>query len=209
MKRGLALSGALSAALFLLHDLVGSLLWREYNPLSTYVSALTADEAPNASLLRVLLGGSCALLALFMLALAIGSLKSRHKSIPVSYFVLFGMSAASLLGLGLFPLTVNAVFDLKNAAHVAVALCAVASTSLALFALAFGFLRARAPFGEVALGAAMVFAVFNLLHLLGIVTASGNLGLLQRLAIYTFYGWAAALSALAFCAETGRLVVGR
>jgi hypothetical protein len=70
-------------------------------------------------------------------------------------------------------------------------------------------LRTRAPFGTITLSVAILFAVFSLLHLLGIVTAMNNLGLLQRLAIYTFYAYAAALSALAFRAESSRLILGQ
>jgi len=45
--RALIFMGMAGAATFFLQDIVGSLLWKEYNPISMYISCLTADGAPN------------------------------------------------------------------------------------------------------------------------------------------------------------------
>ena len=38
---------------YMVHTILGNILWLEYNPITMYISLLTADGAPNSSLLIV------------------------------------------------------------------------------------------------------------------------------------------------------------
>ena len=46
--------GMIGTLSFLLEDFLGTVLWKGYNPATSYVSQLIADGAPNVSLTRTL-----------------------------------------------------------------------------------------------------------------------------------------------------------
>lgn len=44
--------GMVGVIFYLLHTILGNILWTEYNPITTDISSLTANGAPNAPLLK-------------------------------------------------------------------------------------------------------------------------------------------------------------
>ena len=45
--------GMVGVLFYLAHTIIGRVLWTDYNPITTDISSLTADGAPNEQLLRV------------------------------------------------------------------------------------------------------------------------------------------------------------
>lgn len=180
--------GMIGVFSFVLEDFLGTALWRGYNPITSYVSQLTADGAPNVSLTRTLFFIYEICLAIFITSLLVKSFRSYGLCLRVGYAGLLLLSSISILGYGLFPMTMDFIINLKNYMHIAVTIIILAGTILTLFLLALGYLKQehKRKIGRITFAAATLFLLFNLLHLYAIFHGLNVLGLLQRLSLYTF-----------------------
>ena len=73
------------------HTILGNILWKEYNPITTDISSLTADGAPNAQMLKILsfIYGIC--MVLMVIALIIKSFRQYHFMLKIGYIILIIM----------------------------------------------------------------------------------------------------------------------
>lgn len=180
--------GMIGALSFALEDFLGILLWRGYNPITSYVSQLTADGAPNVFLTRFLLAVYEICLAIFVVSMLVRSFQVSGVCLRLGYSGLLLLCALSAIGYGLFPMTMDFVVNPKNYIHIAVTVVILAGTIGLLFLLAFGYLRQEhnLKMGRITFVSAVLFLVFNLLHLYAIFNGLHALGLIQRLSLYTF-----------------------
>ena len=133
--------GMIGVVAYMIHIILGNILWHEYNPITTDISSLTADGAPNSSLLRIFttIYGIC--MILFTLGMIVKSLKKYHLATRVGYTILLGMEVISLFGYSALPLVGDkTVMNFQNMMHIAVTVAVVITTISSAFTLAYGYL---------------------------------------------------------------------
>jgi hypothetical protein len=196
----------IGAAAFLLYDFLGISLWPGYNPITSYVSELFADGAPHIPLTRTLLYINEICLVIFILALLVQSFQHYRICLRIGYICLLVVFSISIIGYGLFPMTLGFIFSLKNVIHLAITTVILAATIFILFLLAFGYLKQEheMKIGRITLAAATLFLIFNLLHLFSILGLMNILGLMERLSLYTFQAYIFELSRFYVSAEIRR-----
>lgn len=170
------------------HTILGNILWTEYNPITTDISSLTADGAPNASLLRILtlIYGICMLL--FVGALIKKSFKEYNKLLRVGYIILTIMQFTSLFGYSLFPLEGDKTeMTFQNTMHIVVTVIVVFTTIASSFLIAFGYLKQNKmkSLGQFSLVIAILITIFGLFNPISMNLQLNILGLTERLVIYT------------------------
>jgi magnesium-transporting ATPase (P-type) len=195
--RWIGLAGALSAVVYAAHVIVGGILWQGYSHITQTISELTADGAPNASLLRVLttVYGVLAIIFAAWLIFALRRAGAKRAAI-VGAILLFIMEFASLVGYGLFPLRGGTEIDPENMGHLIVTGIVVVCTIGSVLLVGIGLKR---TVGFRALG------VFSLVCA-GVIVVSGGImpvalasnlpvgGLIERINIFTLQTWVFVIS---------------
>jgi len=158
----LILCGALSALSYILHQIVGAMLWPEYNWLSMAVSELSTTTAPNQNVISFFLAiyGWCyvAFTIFFMIILW----DKTHRLAKFGSIFLFLSAIISKVGYGLFPFNGEvAGFTVNNIAHIIITALIVISTIAAGFLLAFGFMKTPKlkSLGKFMLFCAIIFTI--------------------------------------------------
>ena len=190
----LILCGALSAICYILHQIVGAILWSEYNWLSMAVSELSTTTAPNQNVISFFLNiyGWCYVaFTIFLIIILWGK---THFLAKVGSVVLFLSAIISKVGYGLFPFNGEAAgFTGNNIAHIIVTALIVIFTIAAGFLLAIGFMKTPKlkALGRFMLACAIVFTISGAMaggmiannHPLGGLVQRINSGTLQ---LYVF-----------------------
>ena len=162
IKKRLFSFGMIGTLSFLLEDLLGSVLWKGYNPVTSYFSQLMADGAPNASLTRTLFYLYEICLIIFFASLLIHSFRSDRILIRLGYAGLLFLCGLSLFGYGLFPMTMDFIVNPKNYIHIAVTIILLTETICMLFLLALGHAKQQErELGRITLIAAVLFLLFT------------------------------------------------
>ncbi|ALC92650.1 hypothetical protein AM500_04010 [Bacillus sp. FJAT-18017] len=180
--------GMVGVAFYLLHTILGNLLWPEYNPITTDISSLTADGAPDAELLRIfgMVYGIC--MMLMASALIFKAFREYHGLLKAGYIILLIMQVVSFIGYRLFPLTGDKTdMSFQNVMHLVVTLIVVFTTIAASFCLALGFLKQEkmVRLGKLSLSFAILITLFGVLNPISMNLGLDILGLTERLVIYT------------------------
>ena len=102
MLKKLSIFGILSPLFYLLHIIIGSLLWKGYNQITQPISDLTATGAPNREILTVFTSiyGVCGLI--FAISAFIYLRKLKIKTINISMLLLIAMFLI-VFSYGFFP----------------------------------------------------------------------------------------------------------
>ena len=173
---------------YMLHTIIGNLLWKEYNPITTDISSLTAVGAPNAVILKIFTSvyGICTIL--FVAGLIIKSFRKYHVVIRVGYIVMMVMQIISLVGYSLFPLTGDkTVMNFQNKMHIVVTVAIVFTTITSSFILAVGYLKQEKikKLGRFVLIMSIVITLTGATNPIGMGMGLNILGLTERLVIYS------------------------
>lgn len=186
-ERVLIASGMLGVILYVLHTIIGQILWPAYDPIAMDISSLTADGAPNAALLRFM----CDAYAWTMLAM-VGTLlmhtkRKKQNALFTGFSVLMVMQMTSYFGYGLFPLDGDKTqMSFQNQMHILVTIIVVFSTILSFFLIAYGFHRiSQAKLRNISLVFAILVTVFGALNPIMMAQGLNILGLTERLVIFT------------------------
>jgi hypothetical protein len=180
--------GMIGAILYISHTIIGSILWKEYNPITTDISSLTAVGAPNADLLRILgfFYGIC--MVMFVFALIKKSFSQYQSLLKTGYIILMIMQLTSMIGYSLFPLTRDkTVMNFQNTMHIIVTVIVVFTTIASSFLISFGYLRQEnmKALGKVTVVLAILITVFGALNPITMSLHLNIIGLTERLVIYT------------------------
>jgi len=188
LKIGFA-TGFIASAFYMLHSILGNILWKEYNPVTTDISSLTADGAPNKGLLTIFTTIYGVLLTVFSLVLVYLSFQETGKNFKTGAISLCATSLISFIGFGLYPLPANKEEpSFQGKMHIIIAGVVAFLTIFSAFFLAFG-IKARAKsesFGSFLVYLAAFLTVFGLLNPVQIALKWNILGITERLVIYTF-----------------------
>lgn len=180
--------GMVGVIAYMLHTILGNLLWEEYNPITTDISSLTAVGAPNAVLLKIFTNiyGICTIL--FVAGLIIKSFRKYHLVTRVGYVVMMIMQIISMVGYSLFPLTGDkTVMNFQNSMHIIVTVAVVFTTIAFGFILAFGYLKQERikQLGRFVLVMSIIITLTGATNPIGMGMQLNILGLTERLTIYS------------------------
>ena len=180
--------GMVGVLFYLAHTIIGRILWKGYNPITTDISSLTADGAPNAHLLRIFttIYGTC--MILFVIALLIKSFKEYHSLLKTGFIILIIMQITSMFGYNLFPLSGNETeMNFQNMMHIIVTVIVVFTTIASSFFISLGYLKQEKMkgLGKLTLVMAILITVFGSLNPIGMSLRLNILGLTERLAVYS------------------------
>lgn len=180
--------GMAGVLFYLAHTIIGRILWKGYNPITTDISSLTANGAPNAHLLRIFTSiyGTC--MILFVIALLIKSFKEYHNLLKTGFIILIIMQLTSMFGYNLFPLSGNETeMNFQNLMHIIVTVVVVFTTIASSFFISFGYLKQEKMkgLGKLTLVMAILITVFGSLNPIGMSLKLNILGLTERLAVYS------------------------
>lgn len=194
--------GMIGAIFYVAHTIIGQMLWKQYNPITTDISSLTAVGAPNRALLSVFCNIYNISMILFLAALLIKSFKSYNNIIKAGYLVLFLMELTSMFGYSLFPLTGKETeMNFQNIMHILVTIIVVFTTISSSFLIAIGYIKEKLPIGKVLLIFAVLITVFGATVPISMNLKLNVLGLTERLEIYTIQLFVFILS---FCYTFGK-----
>ena len=173
---------------YMLHTIIGNLLWKEYNPITTDISSLTAVGAPNAVILGFFTNvyGICTIL--FVAGLIIKSFRKYHLLTQVGYVVMMVMQIISMVGYSLFPLTGDkTVMNFQNKMHIIVTVAVVFTTIASGFIVAVGYLKQEKMkrLGRFVLIMSIVITLTGATNPIGMGMGLNILGLTERLVIYS------------------------
>ncbi len=180
--------GMIGVLFYFLHTILGNILWSEYNPITTDISSLTADGAPNAQLLKIfgLIYGIC--MILMSIALVIKAFIKYHQLLRIGYVVLLIMQLTSAFGYSLFPLSGDKTeMNFQNTMHIIVTVIVVFTTIASTFFIALGYLKQEnmKKLGKVTLVFAILITLFGMFNPISMAMQLNVLGLSERLVIYT------------------------
>ena len=180
--------GMIGVVAYMIHIILGNILWPEYNPITTDISSLTADGAPNSSLLRIFttIYGIC--MILFTLGMIVKSLKKYHLATRVGYTILLGMEVISLFGYSALPLVGDkTVMNFQNMMHIAVTVAVVITTISSAFTLAYGYLSQEKMknLGKFILIMAIIITLCGMMNPISMSMKLNIMGLTERLVIYS------------------------
>ena len=179
--------GMIATVFYLSHVFLGQILWKEYNPITTDISTLTAVGSPNADLLTIftLIYGLC--LIIFSIGMVIKFFKGNNNLIKIGFSFLLIMSIVSLIGFSLFPLSADrTAMNFQNMMHIIFVGITVILTIIYQFLIAFGYLKSKFKLlGNISLVVAILIVFFGFLSPLSLSLGLNIIGLTQRLVIFT------------------------
>jgi hypothetical protein len=180
--------GMIGALFYFAHTILGNILWEEYNKITTDISSLTADGAPNADLLRMLglIYGIC--MTLMVLALIVRSFSHYNGMLKSGYVILMIMQLTSMFGYSLFPLTGDKTeMNFQNIMHIVVTVIVVLTTIVSTFLISLGYLKIEKTkgLGKITLVIAILIALFGVLNPISVSLKLNIMGLTERLVVYT------------------------
>jgi len=180
--------GMVGAVFYIMHTIVGNLLWEEYNPITMDISSLTATGAPNAGLLRVFtwIYGVCTIL--FITGLLVKAFRKYHSIVRTGYAVMLVMQLVSLFGYGLFPLTGDkTVMNFQNMMHIMVTVVVVFTTISSGFILAYGYIKQEnmKRLGRFICTMTVIMTIAGAMNPISMGAGLNILGLTERLVIYS------------------------
>lgn len=180
--------GMVGVLFYFAHTTIGRILWKEYNPITTDISSLTSDIAPNSSLLRVftLVYGIC--MILFVLGMIIKSFKQYHSLLKIGYIIMMIMQLTSTIGYSLFPLSGDKTdMNFQNMMHIIVTVIVVFTTICSSFLISIGYLKQEKikRLGNFTLALAILITIFGVFNPISMSLKLNILGLTERLVVYT------------------------
>ena len=200
MKRNLRTillsTGMLAVVIYLLHILIGGILWRTYNHLQQPISDLTATGAPNRFLLLLFTNIYGGLALIFAVSFTFFVRKERHKLVffgGISFIILHLVS----ISYSFFPQDLpGAELSFAGMMHLVVTILIVPFTILTPLLIGFGLKKEEAwkTLGNFSLICGFLIIVFG--GLTGFFFAKGlpYFGLVERINIGTLQIWTFVMS---------------
>ena len=181
--------GMISVFFYFLYNILGNLLWTDYNAITTYISALTSEAAPNAQIIRILsdISGTCMLVML--VALVVKAKCEHNLLIQIGYATLMMLQLISTLGYALFPMKgIKLDYSyMQNVVHSVISYNVVFFTFAAFTLMGIGYCMKKTTrsLGITVLVFAFLLGIFGALYIFILLLGYNILGLSQRLIIYT------------------------
>lgn len=181
--------GMVSVVFYFINVFLGQALWKEYNPITTDISSLTAIGSPNSELIGIftLIYGICAVI--FAIGIVPESFNRKYSHITkLGFIFLLAMTIISLIGYALFPLSPDkTALSFQNIMHIIITGITVLLTILFLFFIGIGFIKKEKfiKLGKISIIAAILIIIFGVLNPISVALGLNILGLTERLVIFT------------------------
>ncbi|MGO1057829.1 DUF998 domain-containing protein [Planococcus sp. FY231025] len=193
-----AILGATSATVYVLHVVIGGILWDGYSNIEQTISELTGSGAPYAGELRILtvLYGVLAL-AFSVVVYMLFEKYNVYRTARLGSILLVLMHFTSLFGYALFPLEDNgAVLNMNNMMHLAVTAAIVILTIAAIFSIGIGLLKTKyfKAIGIFTLACGIVLVLSGAATPFVLSNGIPIAGLVERINIFTLQLWIFVLS---------------
>ncbi len=176
--------GLIGALFYIVHTILGQILWKAYNPITTDISSLTADGAPNRNILSIF----CNIYSVCMILFLKKAFNEYNLKCKMGYILLMIMQLTSTFGYSLFPLSDDkTVMNFQNTMHITVTIIVVFTTIASSFLIAFGYLKQKNTehLGKISLIMAILITIFGAVVPISMSLKMNILGLAERLEIYT------------------------
>ena len=186
------LGGMISTIIYLLHVIVGGILWNGYSHIEQPISDLTSITAPNKILLSVMTNMYGIFALIFVIVLY--RLLKPHDSwlLRNGLLLLIIMEAVSFVGYLLFPLESSGVEkpSFQNIMHIVVTIIVVVTTIGSTFLLGIGFLRIQRTkrLGLYIFVSAITITISGILTGFVIANELPIIGLIERINIFALQG---------------------
>jgi hypothetical protein len=180
--------GMLGVIAYFTHTILGEILWKEYNPITTDISSLTAVGAPNRDLLLVFTYIYGIFMLIFLINLVIKSFKIYHFAVKTGYIIMLIMQIVSLFGYALFPLEGDkTVMTFQNAMHIIVTITVVLTTVSSGYFLGIGYIKKenKKRLGIFILIMAIIITLSGMINPISMSLNLNILGLTERITIYS------------------------
>lgn len=185
----LSISGAAGIIFYFLHVILGGILWEGYSHIVQTISELTASNAPNGDLLRILTSVYGVLMIIFSIALyCIFKRKNLKKTAIIGSALLIIMETTSLFGYSLFPLdTTGVMMNFRNIMHIVVTAVVVLSSIGSIFFIGIGLYKSAGykGIGAFVLICAVIFTVSGMISPVIMAKGIPIAGLIERINIFT------------------------
>jgi len=196
LRKILLSSGMLAVVIYLLHILIGGILWETYNHLQQPISDLTATGAPNRFLLLLFTNIYGGLALIFAVSFTLFVRKKRHKIVfwgGISFIILHIVS----ISYSFFPQDLpGAEPSFAGMMHLAVTVMIVPFTILTPLLIGFGLKKEKVwkTLGNFSLICGILIIIFG--GMSGFFFAKGlpYFGLVERINIGTLQIWTFILS---------------
>jgi hypothetical protein len=189
-------SGIISVFSYFMMAVFGRMTAPRHNPLTDYLSELTADGMPYANITRLFSYTSYVFLIIFALNMSVLSYLKRDKTVCFGFAVLSVAAVVSTVGYGVFPMTVDYPFTFQNLLHVIITIAVIVITLIAIAVITAGYFKRKqfVNLWKISLFSSVLFFILNAAHLFAIFARLNELGLIQRLSVYAFYVYILILS---------------
>ncbi len=180
--------GMVGVVAYLIHTVLGNILWKDYNPVTTDISSLTAVGAPDRKLLMIFTTIYGFAVILFIIGMIIKSFRKYKNGVRVGWIVFLVMNLISLFGYSAFPLSENKEqMNFQNTMHIIVTIAVVFTTIAAGFILAYSYLKQEKnkKLGKFSLVMAVIIFITGALNPIGMANNLNILGLTERASIYS------------------------
>lgn len=202
MLRKLSLiCGILSSLLYVCSDILGGLLWEDYDFTSQYISELSAIGSPSRLIIIPLYIVYNILMTVF--ALGIWGFDSRKRTLRVIGVLLVGYVVAGFVGL-YFPMHPGeSATTLSNAMH---QISAGVTVIFILLSLVFAATAFGMQFRLYSLGTILIYLLLGALPFLGVAQIEAGqptpwVGVVERIMVYGYMLWVAVLAIVLLHAE--------
>lgn len=180
--------GMMGVFAFLHLDMLGNILWIDYNPKTMYISTLFANEAPHVNLMRFFMNTYTVCFLVFSFTMVVLSSRMYHLKTKLGYTIMFVAALISVIGYGGFPISMVAVLNKNNIVHLVVTVLIICATVVSILLIAAGYLKQEKliALGRISLVVGILIIAFNLWHLYALLNSINILGLIERCIFYPF-----------------------
>jgi len=194
LKSFLLSSGMLAVIAYLMHVIIGGILWNGYSHLQQPISDLTASGAPYRGLMQSLTGIYCVLALIFAFSFTIFESK-KHRKIVFIGGVFFIMMHVISISYNFFPQDLpGSDVTFAGTMHIVVTALIVPFTVLTPILIGFGLIQEPTwkSFGQYSILTGILIFVFGGLCAVFFINKLPYFGLVERfnigvLQIWTFY----------------------
>jgi len=189
-------SGMLAVVIYLLHILIGGILWKTYSHLQQPISDLTVTGAPNRFLLLLFTNIYGGLALIFAVAFTIFESKERHKIVfwgGISFIILHLVS----ISYSFFPQDLpGAVPSFAGMMHLVITILIVPFTILTPLLIGFGLKKEKAwkTLGDFSLICGILIIIFGGMSGFFFAKKLPYFGLVERVNIGILQIWTFVLS---------------
>ena len=203
MFKKLSIFGILSPFFYLLHIIIGSLLWKGYNQITQPISDLTATGAPNRELLSVFttIYGLCGLI--FAICAFIYLRQLKIKTINVSMLLLIAMFLV-VFSYGFFPEDIpGTTLTFKGFMHLVVTgfVVPLAILSPLITGLGFRKLNNYKKLSIYSIGTSLIIFVSGGLSVAFMANKVPYFGIMERINIGSLELWLLVLALIIFTTD--------